>query len=174
MRLNHRFMSVILVASTAFGATACVVETELEESESDVATASDALGNSFQAAVNAALHGPEIKKVKVFGHHFNVKPAEITRTGTKVTAAGQISHHLRWRRDDQVYYYIEKEGGTVKKIELRIDRGGWAPIAGAILGALTPVSAGTITDIGRALGGVIDGSWQGAAQAIIVGVASQL
>ncbi len=130
--------------------------------------------NNFEIAVNAALHGPEVKKLSVFGHKFNVKPAYVTRNGAKVTAAGQISHHLRWRPDDQVYYNIDKEGGVIKSINMRIDGGGLAPIVGAILGAVLPVSGGSITDIGRALGAVIDGSWEGAAKAIIVGVATQV
>lgn len=134
---------------------------------------------SFAAAMKAALCGPEHKKLKIFDHKFNVKPAEIIRQGNKITVVGQISHHLTARRDDQVYYRITKEGNTVKDIQVNIERGGWSPVAAPILSALsTYMTGGSITVpsnkievVGQSLGRVIDGSWEQVAQFLIVNIA---
>ncbi|GJD21080.1 hypothetical protein RIVM261_060360 [Rivularia sp. IAM M-261] len=134
---------------------------------------------SFAAAMKAALCGPERKKLKIFDHEFNVKPAEITREGNKIIIIGQISHHLSLRPDDQVYYRITKEGNTVKDIQVDIKRGGWAPLAAPIVSALSAyVTGGSFTvppnkveEVGRSLGRVIDGSWEQVAHFLIVNIA---
>ncbi|MGR5979273.1 hypothetical protein ACT7DJ_17515 [Bacillus cereus] len=45
---------------------------------------------------------------------------------------GQISHHLSYRLDDQVYYRFVKENGEIKNLEIKIDRGGWTKITAPI------------------------------------------
>lgn len=134
---------------------------------------------SFADAMKAALCGPERKKIEIFGHKFNVKPVEITREGQEITVVGQISHHLTARRDDQIYYRITKEGNTVKEIQVNIERGGWAPIAAPIISVLSTYITGggftippeKIETVGRTLGRAIDGSWEQAAQFLIVNIA---
>ncbi len=131
----------------------------------------------MEDAMKAALKGPEKKKLKVFDHHFNVKPVEIKRDGARIIVNGQISHHLRWRRDDQVYYRIIKEGDKVIKVERNINRGGWAGIAAPIVAAVgtyftgVPIPPDEVEKVGRAIGKVQDGSWEGACDAIIANVA---
>jgi hypothetical protein len=50
---------------------------------------------TFEKAVQAAVKGPEAKKIKFGSHEFNVKPVSIsaTRAGGK-RVKGQISHCL--------------------------------------------------------------------------------
>jgi len=121
-------------------------------------------------ALRAALIGPEKKLLKVFGHEFNVKPVE--RIGP-TKAVGQISHCLSLRPDDQVYYTIEKVNGTIRNIDVKINRGGIAPIAAPIISALgqyyggVAIRPGQVEDVGRKLGAILDGSWERAAQALI-------
>lgn len=121
-------------------------------------------------ALTAALVGPEKKKLKVFNHEFNVKPIERV---SPAKAVGHISHHLSFRPDDQVYYAIEKQNGVIGKIDIEINRGGWAPIAAPIISALGQYYGGVaippdqVEDVGRKLGAILDGSWERAAQALI-------
>ena len=128
-------------------------------------------------AIKAAIDGPQKKKLKVFDHHFNIKPVEIKRDGDRITVNGHISHHLRWRRDDQVYYRIIKDGNKVIKIERDINRGGWAGMAAPIVAAVgtyltgVPIPPGEVEKVGRTIGSAVDGSWEGACDAIIANVA---
>jgi hypothetical protein len=134
------------------------------------------MAHEMEEAVNAALYGPEKKKHKVYDHEFNVKPIEVQREGDALYVNGQISHCLRWRRDDQVYYRFTKQSDTVTGLEIDINRGGWAPIAGPIAAAVgtyltgTPIPPEEVIEIGQAIGRVQDGSWEGACKAIIVNV----
>ncbi|PEO39969.1 methyltransferase [Bacillus wiedmannii] len=131
--------------------------------------------NNLDRAVQAALLGPEIKKLKVFDHEFNVKPAYISKQGNKTYVSGQISHHLSHRIDDQVYYRFEKENGEVKNLEIKIDRGGWtaiiAPI-GAIIAqyAGLPITPELLEKIGQQLGAITDGRWEFASEAIVAAI----
>lgn len=135
---------------------------------------------SLELAIDAALHGPERKKLKVYDHEFNVKPAEIVRAPGLIRANGQISHHLTWRRDDQVYYAIEKRNGVITGIDRRINRGGWAGIAAPFISALGAyfggivIPPGQIEAVGRKLGTLIDGSWESVADFIIANIALRL
>ena len=70
--------------------------------------------SNLETAVNAALNGPEVKKIKVFEHEFNVKPIEVVNLGGgKTYVKGQISHHLSFRPDDQFYYEFTVKDGEV-------------------------------------------------------------
>jgi hypothetical protein len=80
---------------------------------------------SFDKAMKAALEGPEVKKVKIDHHEFNVKPLRFN--GSRVTGErwkGQISHHLSLRDDDQVHYEFDLLAGdaiTIGQIDIDID-----------------------------------------------------
>jgi len=129
-----------------------------------------------EEALEAALHGPEKKKLKIFGHHFNVKPIEISVGGETTTIFGQLSHHLRWRPDDQVYYTIVKEHGAVISIERKIRRGGWVPIIArivAVVGAIfqVPIPPDEVESVGFGIKDLIDGSWVSVADFLIAQVA---
>ncbi|EOQ10167.1 hypothetical protein [Bacillus cereus] len=131
--------------------------------------------HNLDLAVQAALVGPEVKKLSVFDHEFNVKPAYISKVGDKTLVNGQISHHLSFRPDDQLYYRFVKENGEIKDLEIKIDRGGWTKIAapiGAILAAYNglPIKPDLLEKIGQQLGGVIDGKWEYAAEAIVAAI----
>ncbi|SHL23904.1 hypothetical protein SAMN04487918_1011834 [Bacillus sp. bc15] len=69
--------------------------------------------NNLETAVQAALNGPEVKKIKVFEHEFNVKEIEVVNLGAgKKYVKGQISHHLSFRPDDQFYYEFTVQDGS--------------------------------------------------------------
>ena len=134
------------------------------------------LQNSMDKAVQAALVGPEIKKLNVLGHEFNVKPAGITKKNELTVVDGQISHHLSWRPDDQLYYHIEKENGEVKKVEIKIDRGGWTSLSAPFIATLAekndiPITLEMIQELGQKLGSYIDGKWEYAAETIVSTIA---
>ncbi|MEK4504085.1 methyltransferase [Bacillus sp. FSL R12-0069] len=128
--------------------------------------------NNLDKAVQAALLGPEIKKLKVFDHEFNVKPAYISKLGNQTVVNGQISHHLSFRLDDQVYYRFVKEDGVIKNLEIKIDRGGWTKITapiGAIIAQYfgVPITPDLLSQIGQQLGALTDGKWEYASEAIV-------
>jgi hypothetical protein len=82
----------------------------------------------FEKAMNAALHGPDNTHVKIDQHDFNVDRAKITRDGNIIKVVGDdghnISHRLALRPDDQILYKFEKEGDTVRNLEIEIKHGG--------------------------------------------------
>lgn len=134
-----------------------------------------ASADNIERALKAALEGPEVKKLRIHGHEFNVKPVSIKVEGKKITVGGHISHHLSWRPDDQVHYTIQIEDRKILDINTEIDRGGWAGIAGPVgtaVGAYfgVPIPPKAITEAGRAAGKLIDGSWEGACRFIIFNV----
>lgn len=131
--------------------------------------------NNLDKAVQAALLGPEIKKLKVFDHEFNVKPAYISKLGNQTIVNGQISHHLSFRLDDQVYYRFVKEDGIIKNLEIKIDRGGWTKITapiGAIIAQYfgVPITPDLLSQIGQQLGALTDGKWEYASEAIVAAI----
>ncbi|AUB67090.1 methyltransferase [Bacillus thuringiensis] len=131
--------------------------------------------NNLDKAVQAALLGPEIKKLKVFDHEFNVKPAYISKLGNQTVVNGQISHHLSFRLDDQVYYRFVKEDGVIKNLEIKIDRGGWTKITapiGAIIAQYfgVPITPDLLSQIGQQLGALTDGKWEYASEAIVAAI----
>ncbi|MBG9628568.1 hypothetical protein [Bacillus thuringiensis] len=131
--------------------------------------------NNLDKAVQAALLGPEIKKLKVFDHEFNVKTAYISKLGNQTVVNGQISHHLSFRLDDQVYYRFVKEDGVIKNLEIKIDRGGWTKITapiGAIIAQYfgVPITPDLLSQIGQQLGVLTDGKWEYAAEAIVAAI----
>ncbi|MEK4418678.1 MULTISPECIES: methyltransferase [Bacillus] len=131
--------------------------------------------NNLDKAVQAAMLGPEIKKLKVFDHEFNVKPAYISKKGNQTVVNGQISHHLSFRLDDQVYYRFVKEAGEIKNLEIKIDRGGWTKIT-APIGAIIaqyfgiPITPNLLSQIGQQLGTLTDGKWEYASEAIVAAI----
>jgi hypothetical protein len=131
--------------------------------------------NNLDKAVQAALLGYEIKKLKVFDHEFNVKPAYISKLGNQTIVNGQISHHLSFRLDDQVYYRFVKEDGVIKNLEIKIDRGGWTKITapiGAIIAQYfgVPITPDLLSQIGQQLGALTDGKWEYASEAIVAAI----
>ena len=79
--------------------------------------------------IKAALQGPELKKVKISGHEFNVKPVSYRVHNGEITVFGQLSHCLALRDDDQVWYTFRKNGATLipsdtKKMVVKKQDGG--------------------------------------------------
>ncbi|MEO0571708.1 MAG: hypothetical protein AAF039_08385 [Bacteroidota bacterium] len=101
-----------------------------------------------QKVLNAAINGPEIKKKKIpeLGgtkkHEFNVKPVTLSRsTNGELMVYGQISHHLRFRSDDQHWFAFKKNGNAItpsdpKKMIVKKEEGG---LVKTITGPLRPL-----------------------------------
>jgi hypothetical protein len=134
------------------------------------------MNNLDKAVQNFALLGDlNKKKLKVFDHEFNVKPAYISKLGNQTIVNGQISHHLSFRLDDQVYYRFVKEDGVIKNLEIKIDRGGWTKITapiGAIIAQYfgVPITPDLLSQIGQQLGALTDGKWEYASEAIVAAI----
>jgi len=156
--------------SAVFAASNDMVD-PVVETETDIQ-----LQSNMDLAVQAALVGPEIKKLNVLGHEFNVKPASISKKNDLTVVNGQISHHLSWRPDDQLYYRIDIENGEVKQVDIKIDRGGWTSLSAPFLATLAqkndiPITLEMIQELGQKLGSFIDGKWEYAAEAIVSAIA---
>lgn len=141
------------------------------------ALSADAQETRLDQMVQAALHGPELKKVKYIKHEFNVKKARITYPADGVTRIeGQLSHHLSFRPDDQFYYTIEKKRGHIISVDFKIDRGGLAPYVGKLAKEIPIVGVAheEIEQVIRKLGQKVDGSWESEAELIALAIAMRV
>ncbi len=72
-----------------------------------------------QRAISAATKGPEAKKVKIKQsnsskrHEFNIKPVSYRYFNQELTIFGQISHCLKLRKDDQIWFTFNKKGSQL-------------------------------------------------------------
>jgi hypothetical protein len=146
--------------------------------------------SGYEAAINAALYGPENKGITIHRHDFNVKKMSIDWTGSFAIAKGQISHRLWGRPDDQVYYTItiNRQDFSVSNIITEVDQnpladfivlnhligsfivGVFVPVAGAALTAAEPV----VKEIARRAEDAAVGNWQEACRALISAIAAAL
>ncbi len=125
------------------------------------ALATNATADDLSKAVDKAFAGKESKKVNVGGHEFNIKPPTIIKNGKNIGATGQISHHLSWRKDDQVTYKIQIKDGQAD-VTHSITRGGLGRMVGV---------PGKLADVG---GKVVDGSWEASCLQIINAISLKL
>lgn len=97
-----------------------------------------------------------------------------------ISCQGQISHHLSFRPDDQVYYTIVKGGNVIKEVTKSVDKGGVAPLLGPItsviaqafsIKGLTPETA---TDVFQKLERLLDGRWETSSDFIIANLALRM
>lgn len=90
----------------------------------------DTLKSNLERAVMAAKKGPELKKLKLYGHEWNIKPMSRTSSGGVMKYIGQISHHYTAGDDDQIYYNVYvTTNGVINKIEFKYASDGkyWTP-----------------------------------------------
>jgi hypothetical protein len=134
----------------------------------------------FVTGTEAAICGPEKKGLKLRGHTFNVKKANIIwdEWGRPLYVSGQISHHLSFRPDDQIYYLIEYENGMVKKTDVKINRGGWGPIIGVVFPVINavilvqtgkglPITPKDVEQAAQDIAKLVGGNWEHQAQILI-------
>jgi hypothetical protein len=142
--------------------------------------------SNLAAAIQAALKGPEKKKIRIARHEFNVKPVTITRRddGSIVVDGGNghhISHHVSMSPDDQVYFSVTKKpDGSVEPWEPRIEK--WGPWIPELIAVLTKAyTIAKATGVLKADGGVdeavlketatrLDGTWKGEAKFLIANI----
>lgn len=113
-----------------------------------------ALADDLSDVIDRAFAGQETKKFKVDGHEFNIKPITVIKSGNNVGATGTISHHLSFRKDDQVTYKITIKDGNAN-VNHSITRGGLGRMVGV---------PGKLADVG---GKAVDGSWEQACLKIV-------
>jgi hypothetical protein len=137
----------------------------------------------LNTCVNAAIRGPEQRFQKVYGHDFHCKHVEsVLLGGGAKRIAGQLSHAIRLRPDDQVYYQFVIRNGTIVNDSLKIDinRGGFSPIAGVVGTAVSayfgvPIPPATVEQVSRTLASQVTGrGWEKAAEAIVSTVALKM
>ena len=137
----------------------------------------NAMADPLNKAMKKAIQGKGNEHVKIFDHDFNVKKASIKKVGSKTFITGQISHRLRWRPDDQLYYTIVKENGVIKEIKYSVNRGGLSGLAAPFVSALgtyytgVPIPPDKIESFGRSLGKFVEGDWEKVAQFIVTNIA---
>jgi hypothetical protein len=143
---------------------------------------------NLDAAVHAALHGPERKKLKIARHEFNVKPVKITREadGRLIIDGSEghhISHHISMQPDHQIMFkVIRNPDGSPQPFDLEISK--WGPWIPVVIGFLTKAAALAKTvGLFKADGGVQDEvmqtvlplledkSWEGEARFLITQIA---
>ena len=152
-----------------------------------VAVAPAHAGKLEDAVYKAVVRGKQTKKVKASGgHEFNIKAVKVTRTSLGYVVKGQLSHHLRWRSDDQYYYTIQIDrNGTIIDLNEKVNRGGLTTMilklpVGELVTAKSKgavpkdVANLAIKKSGRWLGSKIDGNWVKSARQIVVMVGLQV
>ncbi len=111
---------------------------------------------NLEKAITAAIDGPQEKRLKLYGHHWNVKKAEVTIDQNTVTIKGQISRNTRFWADDQVYYTIVVKDNKVSTTDIDINKDWMSRYSGQVgvfLSAfvfdaeLSPVTIGTVIDV---------------------------
>jgi hypothetical protein len=95
-------------------------------------------------AGKAILSGPTKQQLCINDHQFvNVKQATLVRgpDGKMVSMTGKMSHQLRARPDDQIYYTVNFVNGVpdLKNAKISIDRGGVAALIKLIASPLETV-----------------------------------
>jgi len=125
----------------------------------------------LDAAVKAALKGPERKDIKIRKHDFNVKKASKQVVKGETHIAGQISHRVRWTPDDQVFYAIVIKNKKITKVTRSIEGGGWGKLAGKLAAWVVGADAATAEEIYGDFEGHVVGNWKEAADVIIGAVA---
>lgn len=87
MKMKRKsIMTTALAATLATGAIpttsvfAAEKEVPIQQKEAQMSIQPFAQ-NNLETAVQAALNGPEVKKIKVFEHEFNVKEIEVVNLG---------------------------------------------------------------------------------------------
>ena len=123
----------------------------------------------IQKALQAALEGPEKQRLKVYGHHWNVKPAHVRREGPRVVVEGQLDHSVRFTFDDHFFYEFVFQNGELTKKDIRFEEGGWGQIAGPIASAVgayfgKPIPPDDVEKIGNKLENIAHGDWKNAIQ----------
>ena len=94
------------------------------------ASASVIAGNkaSLERCMTAVTQGPQKNGIEFHGTTFNCKPWKISDLGRSIEIKGQISHDLRWRKDDQVNYrfFLDDQDNKLVPgtLEMTINRGG--------------------------------------------------
>jgi hypothetical protein len=129
-------------------------------------------------AYRAALEGPEIQQLEVYGHKWNVKPASYSKQGDRITVEGQISHSVDWTFDDQIYYYFIFENKEITKSQVNIEERGWAELASPVASAVgayfgVPIPPEQVEKIGDILEGVAYGSWEEAVHGLATDISMQ-
>ncbi len=151
----------------------------------------DANSKLENAIYRAVVKGRQTKKVKHRGHQFNIKPVHVDRNVAGFVVKGRLSHHLRFRKDDQVNYTIDiRHDGTVRNLTTKINRGGITKTlmtlkVGEIIKHTTKKKKTTVTidkktadniikKAGRWIGKKVDGKWERAAEEVIVLIGAQV
>ncbi|ERN41566.1 hypothetical protein KR51_00017840 [Rubidibacter lacunae KORDI 51-2] len=147
--------------------------------------------NNFRKALKAALDGPELKDVEWTknGHDFNVKKARITKTSSGLIVDGtdghHISHRLRFRPDDQLFYKCKVSAtGDVSDLEINVKSSidtlsDWFETAGKIIaiagsvfgvaGKADKVNLNTVEPTPSSVE-LLDGDWRSDAEFLIANI----
>lgn len=138
------------------------------------ALAAKAQESRLDKMVDAALHGPELRKFRFTQHDFHIHEAKIIDRVSGITRVeGQITHYLIFRPDDQFFYTIEKQGGQITKFEFQIERDKLSPHEGKLSKhiPIVGIAQEDLVAFLRKLGQKLDGSWEAEAELIAYSIA---
>ena len=177
--------AIMMTMASLYGAAPVVMTSAVIATT--VAVAPAHAGKLETAVYKAVVQKKQTKKVKASGgHEFNIKPIKVTPTHRGYSVSGQLSHHLRWRTDDQYYFTIQIDrNGTILDLKEKVNRGGLTSMVIKLpVGELLSAKSGGIVDSKTAdaaikksggwIGRKIDGKWEKAAREIVVMVGLQV
>jgi len=139
----------------------------------------------MEAAVTAVFGHRPAKNLKVgwtnLKDTFHIYPGKVVVRDKLVTMKGRISHVLKWRPDDQIYYKITKNDGVITSIQTKYNRGGFSKLVRKYGKFVYPFIDNRVPLLNRknivaALRklGKIDSSWEGMVGSILSRVAIRM
>ena len=178
-----RALAASLLAGLSLGApSASAQNVSVQDNRGGNALLSRADQIRLDECIDRLLIGPGRKKIKIRGHEFNCEPMNDSwaSIGNLYRFRGRLSHHLSFRKDDQVRFgFVVSPTGQVSKFEADIDRGGVLSTYGAVfpltkMQDLVPPVRWTTDTYASVTGRVFDGDWQSVANMIMAGTMSRL
>ena len=77
---------------------------------------------SWAAGINAALYGPKVTRLKLDGHHYNVRKASLEISDNQVIVRGTIDHNVHLQDDDVIKYWCTVRDGEIFSRKMEISR----------------------------------------------------
>ena len=77
--------------------------------------------NAESRAIQAALYGPNMDRIKLSGHHWNIRQVRIdSNTKGVVKVEGELIHNVRAQRDDSIYFSCTHDHGSRTQYDTRV------------------------------------------------------
>ena len=125
----------------------------------------------MQQAFDAACSGPAVDRLKIMGHHWNIKPLIVTENGNETTVRGTFEHSVRFSPADQINLSLTIVDGKITSEDFEILEKGFSSIAAPIANVVSryfnlPLTEEMIESGFEELEKLLTGDWQTTSQVL--------